>query len=357
MALEQLVAVEASVPVGDAQSPGTAQLFRELGTTVARLEPSAKTAASEGGPFGARNGVSVRTPEMPDTAVGALQDEATGGPYYYAVDPTFFSTIGLRTIAGRTLDSTDSRGTPAVAVINESLARVLPLRRSALGACLLLGSESNCTTVVGIVADHAVAGVVEKPYRMIYLPLEQDEFSPIAVRTVFVRTTRPASTKRELEQGLASLRPRFQRLTIEPLADRVAPQVHAWRTGALVFVGFATCALLLTSFGVYGTVLHQLTLRRRELAVRKALGATFPQLARAAAGPVISSVLIGLAVGTIASAGAGQAVSAFLFGVKPTSLPLLGLAAGVVAATVAAALAWPLSRATGEGLLASLRGD
>ena len=356
IALEQLVVVEAKVPPREVASPATAEAFDGLRRTVGRLVPDARVAASDGGPFTFSRAMSVRTPEMPPTEFGEFQDEATGGPYYYAVEPAFFHVLGMRLVAGRLLAASDGPSAPA-AVVNQSMARALAGSASPIGRCVILGNDTRCTTIVGVVADHAFLNVVEKPRRMLYVPLTPDEYDPFGYRTVYVRTARPELARRTLERGLAPLRGRFQQLRVEPLADIVAPQVHSWRMGTVVFVGFAMCALVLTAFGVYGTVLSQLTLRRRELAVRKALGASVGQLARAAAGPVIVAVLVGLVAGYAVAAGAGTLLASLLFGVEGARTSLLALAMATVAASVLAALAWPIARATGEELLGALKAE
>lgn len=357
IALEQLVVVEALVPMSEARSASTAESFEELRRSVAQLLPDARVAASEGGPFTVSRGMAVRTPEMPANDYGAFQDETTFGPYLYAIEPAFFDVLGMQRIDGRLFSESDGPAAPPVVVVNQTMARAIAGSASPVGRCILLGDETRCTTIVGVVADHAVRGVVEKPYRMLYMPLAQNAFSPIWVRTVYVRTPRPELARRTLEQGLAALRGRFQQLRVEPLADIVAPQVHSWRMGTIVFVGFAACALVLTAFGVYGTVLSQLALRRRELAVRKALGASVAQLAAAAAGPVIVAVIVGLVAGYAVAAGAGTLLASLLFGVEGARPTLLALALATVAVSVLAALVWPIARATGEELLGALKSE
>ena len=106
--------------------------------------------------------------------------------------------------------------------------------------------------------------------------------------------------------------------TLEAIVGRAwAP----WRFGAWVFTLFALVATALTAVGLFSVVALDVAQRRREFAVRLALGAP----GRAVAGGVLSSAVkrvgVGVAAGVVAAAAASSAVRGLLYGVPALDVP------------------------------------
>jgi len=96
-------------------------------------------------------------------------------------------------------------------------------------------------------------------------------------------------------------------------------------------VAFAVSALLLAALGIYGVVAYGITLRRRELGIRIALGARASQVRRMVVWQGLRPVTFGLASGMLVALAAGRLIRSLLFGVSATDERTLGTIAAVLA--------------------------
>jgi ABC-type antimicrobial peptide transport system permease subunit len=125
---------------------------------------------------------------------------------------------------------------------------------------------------------------------------------------------------------------------VRTLDDQIATARASQRFAANLAAGAAALTMLLTLVGIYGVLTTSVERRRRELAIRSALGAT----PRAIVGRVIAEgsrlTAAGAAVGGILSLFSGRMVATLLYGVEPRD-PVV-LSAALVLAFAASALAW-----------------
>ena len=127
------------------------------------------------------------------------------------------------------------------------------------------------------------------------------------------------------------------------------------RLRGLVFTLLAAMALALATTGIFGLVSYEVTRRRKEIAVRRALGASAKQVVT----PVIRSgmalVTTGILVGLGGAVVAARSLAGLLYGVSALDPALLGTAAAVVALTSLLACAVPALRAARVAPMAVLR--
>ncbi len=95
-------------------------------------------------PFATNFGGDVRVPSAPATHHTADLN---------AVSEDYFRALGMHLRAGREFTAADNEHAPSVVVVNETLARVLWPGKDPVGQCMLAGSDSTCSTVVGVLAD------------------------------------------------------------------------------------------------------------------------------------------------------------------------------------------------------------
>jgi hypothetical protein len=80
---------------------------------------------------------------------------------YQATTADYFRTMGTRITRGRSFGPDDRLGVPNVAVVSESMARVLWPGQDAIGKCFRMRSDTApCTTVVGIAEPSEVVSQV-----------------------------------------------------------------------------------------------------------------------------------------------------------------------------------------------------
>ena len=297
------------------------------------------------GPIG--QGTTVVLEGQPDTP-----EQASANPLlnYQVATPGYFAAMRIPLRAGRTFTDDDRDGGERVVVVGESTARRLWPGREAVGQRLLTaafdgreGAPAKAwRRVVGVVADVRYRGLDEISLD-IYDPPTQ---STLAATDLVIRT-------RGNPLALASVvRDQAQRLAPGVIIDGVttldaivARAWAPWRFGAWVFALFALAATSLTAVGLFSVVALDVAQRRREFAVRLALGAPERRVAGGVLAGAARRVGMGLAAGLGAAVAASSAVRGLLYGVPAVDLPTYGAVIGVVVLVVLAATYVPVRRA------------
>jgi putative ABC transport system permease protein len=138
------------------------------------------------------------------------------------------------------------------------------------------------------------------------------------------------------------------------LNDLVSDQFTGPRLNAALLALFAAGAVWLAVVGLYSVLAASVRGRRRELAIRQALGATPARLRAMVLGQGLWLCAAGLAAGVVAGIAAGRVLDSVLYGVAATDpRTVLGVAVFLTVASVAAAY-WPARQATRPELTALL---
>jgi len=271
-----------------------------------------------------------------------------------AVTPDYFKLIGLSITDGRDFRPSDSGKTVNVAVVNQALAdRYFP-HSPALGKKVWLGDrKSPATEIIGIVANGRTDDLTKPAGPEIYLSLwEANAFSKhLVIRT----STDPRTMIAAVERELRSVDPTASIENVKTL-DEIRGDSLASRTFAMqLLVGFSIIGSVLTLVGIYGVLSLSVASRRREIAIRTAVGAErrdihkliFAQGFRLIAGGVISGIAAALILSRV--------LRTFLFEVEPTD-PATLIGVGLLFAGVAMLACWiPTHRAAKIAPLEALR--
>jgi predicted lysophospholipase L1 biosynthesis ABC-type transport system permease subunit len=144
---------------------------------------------------------------------------------------------------------------------------------------------------------------------------------------------------------------------LEPMSARVARSIAPERYRATLLGAFGLSAALLTAVGVFGVIARAVNHRRREIAIRIALGAAASSIARSVVGGQGRSVALGLALGLLGAWLVSPLLGRFVYGIEPSDPLALSAAVGLMALMAAVAALPPLRRAvrTNPGL--ALRDD
>jgi putative ABC transport system permease protein len=126
---------------------------------------------------------------------------------------------------------------------------------------------------------------------------------------------------------------------------------------AAVFGMFAGAALLLSSIGIYGVIAYAVTQRRREIAIRMALGAQRSTVVTRIVGSGFVLVLIGIALGSSAAVTLARAIKSLLFGVAPADVTTIVASALVLGGIGVIAALVPALRASRLSPIAMLRSE
>ncbi len=250
-----------------------------------------------------------------------------------AVSPEYFRTVGIRLLAGRGIEPTDTKDRPLAVVVSEAVARRFFGGPSAVGRRMKqTGDESPWLTIVGIVSDVKNEGLRTASHGTMYFPSEQSQPSSA---WLIVRSGTP------LEQLLPLLRRETAAVDrnlplagVTTLDDALGQSVAQERFAMLMLGLFAAVALLLAAIGIYGVIAYSVAQRSREIGVRIALGAQRGNVLGMVVGQAMRLTAIGIAIGVAVSLGAGRFLASLLFQVE-SSDPLVFVSAALLVASVA----------------------
>ncbi|HVS62705.1 MAG TPA: FtsX-like permease family protein [Thermoanaerobaculia bacterium] len=277
-----------------------------------------------------------------------------------AVTPGYLETLRVRLVEGRLLDARDHAEAEPVAVISRDLAERLWPNRSALGRRLRRGgpdSEAPWRTVVGVVEPvKEDRGAFRRDRPAWYVPYAQHAPD----RPVALALRAPGATARRLaalRAAVAELEPELPVYGAGALDDQVGELFAGERIAGLLVGLFALTALILQAGGTFALVWHTAMLRRRELGVRLALGATSRRLLVEACWWPLRATLAGLVAGSLAALAVGRSLEALLAEVRLLDARVLAIVT-LLTAGVGLAAAWiPARAAQRDDPVSSLRAE
>ncbi|HXW08214.1 MAG TPA: FtsX-like permease family protein [Vicinamibacterales bacterium] len=126
-------------------------------------------------------------------------------------------------------------------------------------------------------------------------------------------------------------------MTFEPLDGRVSATLTRERLLAILSAAFGILALVMASIGLYGVTSYAVSLRRTEIGIRMALGATRASVIRLVLGRVALLVGGGIIAGLAAAAFVSRFAATLLYGLEPDDPATLVASAATLALTGAVA--------------------
>jgi putative ABC transport system permease protein len=283
---------------------------------------------------------------------------------YQIVSSTYFGTLDLPVVQGRSFDDRDRDETVPVCLVNEAIARRYFQGRSPVGAQLALRpagapqGDAFVRQIVGVVRQVKGRPDEADDFLQVYVPLTQNTPGDIFLfvrpdsgdADVLGRPVQAAIWQVDREQ-VTSVN---GVMTLEDIASDATAR-HRFR--AVLVTTFAMLALVLAMIGVFGVLAYTVEQRIRDFGVRRALGATTGDVVRLVAGSGGRLVAIGIVIGLGVSMAFSRLLASLLVGVRP--LDLLTFAAVAIALTFTAALAMlaPAWRAVRVDPVIALRAD
>ncbi len=298
---------------------------------------------------------------QPDTSEQANRNPMVN---YLSATPEYFAAMRIPLLRGRMFSEEDRATSPRVALISERTAAALFPGQDPVGKRLKAASfDADRTvggtwrTVVGVVGNVRYKGLHEVPLDM-YDPPSQ---TSVGVTTSLVVRLKPGEEPNAVAVAAAihtharHADPRAIVSGISMIEDVVSKEIAPWRFSAWVFALFAALAFALAMLGLFSLVSLDVTNRRREFAIRMAVGAT----GRHIVGGVFRSTGVrtgmGIAGGLAAAAIATRSLQGFVFGVQLIDAVTYSAVVGLVVIVVAIASYVPARRAAAANPLALLR--
>ncbi len=259
------------------------------------------------------------------------------------VSPGYFDTLRIAHVAGAPCRrSSDARPTSEV-MVNRSFADRYFRDRSVVGLTLRWEAASHTARIAGVVADARELGLDRDPAPTVYAC----DSAPSPFPWFLVRTHGdPLAAAGVVRVKLNELEPLRSVYDITPLEQRIGDAYAQNRLRTTLLVLFAVTALCLACLGVYGTLSYAVSLRRREVGLRLALGALRSAIIRQLVGHALRVVGVACIGGLVLSVVFSRLLSGMLYGVSPLDPITLASVLGIVLVVGSLAALIPAARAT-----------
>ena len=234
----------------------------------------------------------------------------------------FASALGLGLSEGRDFQDADLRAGERAAILNVAAARSLFGNQSPIGHAVTLPGATQASRIVGVVRDSAHVSLRSHRPATVYVidDLPSDESQPGL--TFIVRTAgSPERFKPEIARIVLSSFPHVTSWDVTTGREALSAQLRDQAFGASVSACYGAIALLLALIGVHTSVAVMIASRRRELAIRLAVGATAGRVVRFVCGRALMPVLLGVVIGIGGSLLAVRGLNALLLEVSPFHWP------------------------------------
>jgi len=220
------------------------------------------------------------------------------------VGPAYFSTMGIRLVAGREFRRSDAPGTPRVAIISEEFSRRYFRGANPVGQHVRFTDDFDFE-IVGVVANSKFRTLGEDPRGAFYVPLRQ-ETTPLRIAFVLARTHgEPSALIAPIRRAIGAL-DRSASVDVEPMSSALTFALLPSRIGAAVLGTLGALGLVLAAFGLYAIVSYNVSRRIGEIAIRAALGASRRSILRL----VVRDASLHVGAGVLAGLGLAAFITA-----------------------------------------------
>ena len=304
---------------------------------------------------------------VPPIAVpGRAEPPSVGGqlPFLTAATPEFLTILGVRVVEGRSFTGADDRGAPVV-IVNQAMARAVWPGESAIGKCIRIGFDPDfdpstfnasagppmpspgapCREVVGVTADVRQRSVLptggEDRLMQYFVPFSQVPTPPFAPNPTRIRglllkvDARSPGLLSAIRRAVVSGHANLPYLRVRPYAELLEVQMRPWSMGTRLLGLFSTLALAVAAIGIFAAFAHAVAERRREMAIRLAVGARPAEVLRMVLGEALLVAAGGVAIGGVSAVLSAQGLRSLLFATEPFD-PLVLAASSALMLLIAA---------------------
>jgi predicted permease len=256
------------------------------------------------------------------------------------VSASYFDTMRIPLLAGEGCRASTGATGPTEVLVNRSFVERYLAGQSPVG--LDVAEFKPSPRIVGVVGDARERGTDRAPFPTVYMCFS----APTPFPWFLVRTSNdPMAAAAMVRRAINEFEPLRSVYEIETLGGRIDDSFAQNRLRTLVLLLFASTALSLACLGVYGTLSYIVSLRRREVCMRLALGATRTGILRRFVAQGVRVASVACLGGLILSIAFARALSGMLYGVS-SSDPVTLSGVVVIVLTVAALASFvPAARA------------
>jgi predicted permease len=272
-----------------------------------------------------------------------------------AVSTGYFDVMGIPLLAGRDFQASDHLDSAPVTIVSERMAEEFWPGRDPLGLTIL-----DSIRVVGVVGDVKDVRVTDEEPPIAYFPLQSPAWrANLSYQMYYVVRTSgdPMQLVPTVRDELRRVAPGVPMYRVSTMDDIVADSIDSFTFAGRMMALAAAVALFLGAVGIYAVLAYSVRLRRGEIGLRMALGASGREARALIVRDGLSLAAVGIVLGLVGAAAAARVMAAMLFEVTPFDLPTYGVAVVIFVAVAIGACLVPAARAAGVPPAVALRGE
>ena len=248
------------------------------------------------------------------------------------VDSSYFSTLGIPILAGRTFAASDMAKSTEVIIVNQTMAAKYWPNQNPVGKTVRVENGNRQATVVGVVGDIKYSDIDEAPRAFMYYSLTQSYRSGIYLLT---------RTQGNPSQWMGTILDKVRKSA--PELGATGFTLEQWHEFALYvphlavicISAFGLLAFVLAAVGLYGAVFYSVSERTREMGIRVALGASPRDLWKLVLRQTSAITIIGILLGVAGGIGASVLARSLLYQIQPIEWSVfLGAAFAMLATSI-----------------------
>ena len=276
---------------------------------------------------------------------------------WLAANESYFGTLGIPLMQGRTFHETDRDGEPGAVIVNEAFARFHFPDESAVGKRLKDGAWDATRpwlTIVGVVGDAPYRGIRGGDHRTVYVAYRQS--GRWRVPWVVVRHERHSDTViPQMRREIVALDARIPMHDISTMQQLVRESTSTGRSLSALFLVLAVVAVVLAATGIYGVISYHVNMRRREIAIRQALGSANISVVGRFLKEGLGLAAFGVVLGSGGAYLLARGLRSLLYDISPTDVTTYVGTALILTATALLACVVPSVRASRVDPVTALR--
>jgi putative ABC transport system permease protein len=257
--------------------------------------------------------------------------------------PSYFETLGIPLLRGRTFTVPFDSARPREVIVNETLARRLWPGEDPLGRRMSSPMRGPAPVVVGVVGDvRAVSLESERTPQMYY---DLGAAPPSNAALLARGTLEPRALAARLQDAVHAVDPSQAVYNVRPMSEVISGAIAPRRANTFLITLFGVVAVGLAAIGVYGVIAYGVARRTREIGIRMALGARPGDVVGLVVREGLALAAVGVAIGLAGAWALRQFLAGLLYGITPNDPLAFGGAALVLLGIAAAATLIPARHA------------
>ncbi|MGH9772446.1 MAG: ADOP family duplicated permease [Candidatus Acidiferrales bacterium] len=341
-----IVEVDLNPQVGGYSSARAKTFLREIRQEIASL-PGVRSAASAWA--GVMHGIGIKMTLTPEGQV--FSKKTFLNTSVNNVTTSYFRTMGIPLLAGRSLEKSDRGHNPQPIVVNTAFVKKFFANRDPIGKAMVTGTNGNKAPNFSIVG---VVGTAK--YRSLKETKLATAYGLGGGSVLYARTFGdPKPLLAEIRKLIHTRDPQMPIVASAALEQEVANSLWQERILTLLSGFFAIIALALAAAGIFGTLAYSVAARTREIGIRMAIGAQSRDIIRTVCGRLFAGIVAGLVCGTIAAAVLLQISQKLFFGIQGFDAPAFAITIACILLCGSLAALLPAYRAINTDPVSAMR--